>query len=181
MSIYDFNVIDRYGETVSMSKYKDKVLLIINSAIQCGFTPQYDKLQDLYEKYAGEGFVILDFPCNQFGNQAPGTIDEIASFCDARFGTTFPIFSKIEVNGDNASPLFSYLKSEKGFAGFDEEHPLTSILKSKLSRENQDYANNADIKWNFTKFLVDRNGNVIRRFEPTTEIDLVEEVVKELL
>lgn len=181
MGIYDFNVLNRNGETVSLEEYKNKVILIINSATECGFTPQYDDLQDLYERYNQDNFIILDFPCNQFGNQAPGTNQEIASFCSTKFGITFPIFSKIDVNGENASPLFEYLKSQKGFQGFDPEHKLTPVLEEKLKKENPEYKNEPDIKWNFTKFLIDRSGNVIERFEPTTDIHIIEEKVKELL
>jgi glutathione peroxidase len=181
MNIYDFNVENAYGDEVSLKDYEGKVLLIINSATRCGFTPQYDELQDLYEKYGKDGFVILDFPCNQFGNQAPESTEEIISFCDATFGITFPIFSKIEVNGDNASPLFTYLKSQKGFAGFDPEHPLTAMMESFLSRTAPDYEQSSDIKWNFTKFLIDRSGNVVERFEPTADLDEVKHKIVELL
>lgn len=181
MSVYEYNVVNQDGNEVSLSEFKGKVLLIINSATQCGFTPQYDKLQDLYEKYSSQGFVILDFPCNQFGNQAPGTDAEIASFCDAKFGITFPIFSKIEVNGENAAPLFQYLVKQKGFKGFDPEHPLTAILHSILERNDPSSLQTPDIKWNFTKFLIDRQGNVVDRFEPTTEIHVVEDKVKEII
>ena len=181
MSVYDFNVMDQDGNKVSLSEFQGKVLLIMNSATECGFTPQYDKLQDLYEKYSSQGFVILDFPCNQFGNQAPGTDAEIASFCDAKFGITFPIFSKIEVNGEHATPLFQYLINQKGFQGLAPEHPLTAILTSMLERNDPNSFNTPDIKWNFTKFLIDRKGNVVERFEPTTEIDVIEDKVKALL
>ena len=143
MSIYDFTVKDMQGNDVSLSQYEGKVLLIVNTATGCGFTPQYDGLQDLYEKYHEKGFEILDFPCNQFANQAPGSDEEIASFCTGRFGITFPQFSKIDVNGANEAPLYTWLKAQKG-----------GVLGSR-------------IKWNFTKFLVDRNGNVIERFAPT--------------
>jgi glutathione peroxidase len=181
MNIYDFKVKDRQGTEVSLSEYEGKVLLIINSATQCGFTPQYDALQDLYEKFRDEGLVLLDFPCNQFGHQAPGTDDEIYSFCDANYGITYPIFSKIEVNGENAHPLYKFLTSQKGFAGFDEGHKLTPVLDKMLSEEDPDYKNKPDIKWNFTKFLIDRKGNVVERFEPTEDLFIVEDKVKKLL
>lgn len=181
MNIYDFSAMNKYGEEIKLSDYTGKVLLIINSATQCGFTPQYDSLQDLYEKYAQEGFVILDFPCNQFGNQAPGTDEEIYTFCDANYGVKFPIFSKIEVNGENAHPLYKYLVSEKGFAGFGENHPLASKLDEILSANDPDYKNKPSIKWNFTKFLIDRNGTVVERFEPTEDIYVIEDKIKELL
>lgn len=181
MNIYDFKAVDRYGNEVDFKEFEGKVMLILNSATKCGFTPQYDSLQDLFERYANEGFVILDFPCNQFGEQAPGTIEEIVTFCDSNFGVTFPIFSKIEVNGENAHPLYNYLVSQKGFAGFDPEHELTSILDKMLSEADPDYKNKPSIKWNFTKFLVDRNGNVVERFEPTEDLYVVETKIKELL
>lgn len=181
MNVYDFKVKNRNGEEVSLSEYAGKVLLIINSATQCGFTPQYDTLQDLYEKYNGEGLVILDFPCNQFGNQAPGSDEEIYSFCDANYGVTFPIFSKIEVNGENAHPLYQYLVSQKGFAGFDESHPIAPRLIPKLLELDPDYASKPSIKWNFTKFLIDRRGNVVERFEPTEDMFIVAGKIKELL
>ena len=181
MNIYDFNVIDGAGEEVSLKEFDGKVLLINNSATECGFTPQYDELQDMYEEYFEDGFVVLDFPCNQFGNQAPGTTEEIMSFCDSHFGITFPIFDKIEVNGANESPLYSYLKSQKGFDGFDKEHPLTSTLEEILEKNDANYMNNSDIKWNFTKFIVDRSGKVVARFEPTADMEEVRAKVLELL
>ena len=181
MNIYEFKANDRKNKEVSLSEYKDKVILIINSATQCGFTPQYDALQDLYEKYANEGLVILDFPCNQFGNQAPGSDDEIHAFCDANYGVTFPVFAKLEVNGENAHPLFKYLVSQKGFAGFDEGHPIAERLTKKLLEADPNYANNPSIKWNYTKFLIDRKGNVTERFEPTKDLFDVEDRIKDLL
>lgn len=178
MNVYDFKVLDVNGVSKSLEDYKGQVLLIINSATECGFTPQYDGLQDMYEKYADKGLVILDFPCNQFGNQAPGSNEEIVNFCSSRFGITFPIFSKIDVNGKGADSLYEYLKSQQGFNGFDPEHPLTPLLESMLGRTNPNFANEPDIKWNFTKFLVNRNGEVVNRFEPTTDMYYVEERVK---
>lgn len=181
MSVYNYDVTSIYGEKISLSEYEGKVLLIVNTATECGFTPQYDDLQDLYEKYGEQGFEVLDFPCNQFGNQAPGSSEEIASFCDSKFGISFTQFAKVDVNGENATPLYKYLVSEKGFAGFDPAHPLTSILEAKFEKEVPGYQNTPDIKWNFTKFLVDRSGNVVERFEPTEDMGLVEEKVKDLL
>ena len=181
MSIYDYKVKDKDGMEVSLRDYEGKVLLIVNTATGCGFTPQYDDLQDLYEKYETEGLEILDFPCNQFGNQAPGSNEEIASFCDSRYGITFPQFAKTDVNGENALPLFKFLQSEKGFTGFNPEHPLTPIVESVVERSHPNYKNEADIKWNFTKFLIDRAGNVVARFEPTEDIEVIENAVSELL
>ena len=145
MELYDFIVKGKSGEDISLSKFKGKVLLIVNTATGCGFTPQYDGLQDLYEEYKDKGFEILDFPCDQFGHQAPGSDEEITNFCTGRFGITFPQFSKIEVNGKNSIPLYTWLKKQK-----------SGILGGA-------------IKWNFTKFLVDRKGNVVERFAPTVE------------
>ncbi|WP_286947895.1 glutathione peroxidase [Acetobacterium sp. UBA5834] len=157
MNIYDFTVKDATGQDVSMKEYQGKVLLIVNTATGCGLTPQYAGLQDLYDTYRDQGFEILDFPCNQFANQAPGSDDEIKSFCETRFGVTFKIFHKIDVNGDNADPLFNFLKNEQG-----------GILGSK-------------IKWNFTKFLVNKQGQVVKRFAPTDEPEKIENDIKKLL
>ncbi len=157
MSIYDYTVRDAEGNMIELSQYKGKVLLIVNTATGCGFTPQYQGLQQMYEQYKDQGFEILDFPCNQFGHQAPGTNEEIHDFCQSRFGVTFKQFDKIEVNGENESPLYTYLKSQKG-----------GIMGSK-------------IKWNFTKFLVDREGNVVDRFGSTTTPEKLEKTVKETL
>lgn len=182
MGIYDFYVEDNKGNDVLLSDYEGKVLLIVNTATECGFTPSYAQLQELYAKYHGKGLEILDFPCDQFGHQAPGTADEIAQFCTSRFGVTFPQFAKIEVNGLAASPLFTYLKEHAGFAGFDPAHELTPILKDILAQENPEWEQNPDIKWNFTKFLIDREGNVVSRFEPTADIpSVVTEAVEKLL
>lgn len=155
--IYDYIVKDNEGRDISLKDFEGKVLLIVNTATKCGFTPQYEGLEALYEKYKDRGFVILDFPCNQFGGQAPGNSDEIKSFCSLNFGTTFPQFEKVDVNGENESPLFTYLKSkQKGILG-------------------------GAIKWNFTKFLVDRNGNVVYRFAPSTKPEKIEEKIEDLL
>ena len=157
MNIYDYKVKDKEGNEVSLKDYEGKVLLIVNTATGCGFTPQFDGLQDLYEKYQNQGFEILDFPCNQFGNQAPGSDEEITDFCNSRYGITFPQFAKIEVNGANESPLYTYLKSQK-----------SGVMGSR-------------IKWNFTKFLVDRNGNVVEPFAPTKTPEQIDEEVGKLL
>lgn len=181
MNIYDFSVENINGDMVSLKEYEGKVLLIVNSATRCGFTPQYDDLENLYEKYADEGFTILEFPSNEFGQQAPESNHEIASFCDAKFGIRFPHFAKVQVNGEYANPLFKYIQNEQAFKGFDPENPLTAILVSKMERENPNYMNEPDIKWNFTKFLIDRSGKVVDRFEPTTNFDEIEEQIKKYL
>lgn len=141
-SICDFTVKDNKGNDISLAQYKGKVMLIVNTATACGFTPQYSELESLYETYADKGLEILDFPCNQFGAQAPGTDEEIQEFCTINFNTRFARFKKIEVNGENELPLYTYLKSQKGFAGFDPAHPLTSILDGMFSKADPDYAKN---------------------------------------
>ncbi|MBE6486945.1 MAG: glutathione peroxidase [Methanosphaera stadtmanae] len=181
MSIYDFNVKDTEGNDVSLSEYEGKVLLIVNSATECGFTPQYNELTEIYNEFKDDGFVILDFPCNQFGGQAPGTGEEIKHACRLNFLVEYPIFEKIDVNGENEDPLYTYLKSEKTFEGFDEDHELAAIIADVVSKIDSDYENNSDIKWNFTKFLVDREGNVVERFEPTKDLICVKKEIKELL
>ena len=180
-TIYDFSVKDRKGKEVSLREYASEVVLIVNTATKCGFTPQYDELEKLYEKYRSEHFVILDFPCNQFGQQAPGTDDSIHEFCKLNFGTEFPRFKKVKVNGPDADPLFKFLQEQKGFAGWDMEHPIAHILDDMLSKEDPDYKQKSDIKWTFTKFLVDKRGVVVARFEPTEKIENIEAKIEELL
>ena len=157
MNIYDYVVTDNAGNSISLADYRDKVLLIVNTATGCGFTPQYEGLQALYEKYQSQGFEILDFPCNQFGNQAPGTSEEISGFCSLKYGTTFKQFAKIDVNGKAEEPFYTYLKSQKGGA----------------------LGNN--VKSNITKFLVDHKDNVIERFAPTTTPQKMDEAIRGLL
>jgi glutathione peroxidase len=157
-SIYDFSATGIDGKPVSLNTYKDKVLLIVNTASQCGFTPQYKGLQALYERYANQGFAVLGFPCNQFGQQEPGNSDQIKSFCETSFGVSFPLFQKIEVNGSNAHPLYQYLtKAAPGIFGTE------------------------GIKWNFTKFLVDRSGKVVKRYPPTTKPEDIAKDIQALL
>lgn len=181
MSIYDFNVKDTEGNDVSLSEYEGKVLLIVNSATECGFTPQYNELTDIYNEFKDDGFTILDFPCNQFGQQAPGTGEEIKEACRLNFLVEYPIFEKIDVNGENEDPLYTYLKSEKTFEGFDEDHELAAVIADVVSKIDSDYENNSDIKWNFTKFLVDREGNVVKRYEPTKDLRCVKKDISELI
>ena len=180
-TIYDFTVKDRKGKDVSLREYANEVVLIVNTATKCGFTPQYEELEKLYEKYRSQDFVILDFPCNQFGQQAPGTDESIHEFCKLNFGTEFPRFKKVKVNGEDADPLFKYLQEQKGFAGWDMEHPIAHILDDMLSKEDHDYKEKPSIKWNFTKFLVDKRGMVVARFEPTEKIENIEKKIEELL
>lgn len=156
-TIYDFTVKDNKGNDISLDKYKGKVLLIVNTATECGFTPQYQGLEELYKKYKDQGFEILDFPSNQFGGQAPGTDTEIANFCTSRFGTTFDRFAKIDVNGENEAPLYTYLKKSQG-----------GLLGDK-------------IKWNFTKFLIDRDGNVVERYSSQKKPENIAKEIEKLL
>ena len=173
-SIYDFKVKDDAGKEVSLADYKGKVLLIVNTATRCGFTPQYKELEALYDKYAKEGFEILDFPCNQFGEQAPGSIQEIHQFCTVNFNIHFPQFDKIEVNGANEHPLYTWLKAQKGFSGFDTTDQRGKFMDDMLRKRDADFDKKSDIKWNFTKFLVSRDGRVMKRYEPTDKMSDVE-------
>ena len=169
-SIYDFKVKDDAGKDVSLAEYKGKVLLIVNTATRCGFTPQYTELEALYEKYHEQGLEILDFPCNQFGSQAPGTIQEIHEFCTANYDIHFPQFDKIDVNGADQHPLYAWLKEQKGFSGFDVNDQRGKMMDGMLRRQDADYDKKSDIKWNFTKFLVSRDGRVLKRYEPTDDM-----------
>ena len=177
-SIYDITVKNDLGEDVSLGAYKGKVLLIVNTATRCGFTPQYKELEALYQKYHEKGLEILDFPCNQFGQQAPGSIQEIHQFCTSNFDIHFPQFDKIDVNGANEHPLYTYLKSQKGFSGFDLNDRMGTLLDNMLRKQDPSYDKNADIKWNFTKFLVSSDGRVVKRYEPTDKISDIEEDIK---
>lgn len=180
-TVFDFSVKDRKGGVVSLKEYANEVLLIVNTATKCGFTPQYEELEKLYEKYHAQGFEILDFPCNQFGQQAPGTDETIHNFCKVNYGTEFPRFKKVKVNGPDAEPLFLHLQQQKGFAGWDENHKLTPVLDKMLSEQDPDYKQKNDIKWNFTKFLINKFGMVVARFEPTESIDNIAQQIEALL
>jgi len=180
MSIYDFSVQTAAGEAVSLAQFKGNVLIIVNTATGCGFTPHYKDLEAMYEKLNDYGLEILDIPCNQFAGQAPGTDEEIHEFCVLHFNTKFPQMKKSDVNGENALPLYTYLKSQKGFEGFGKG--ATAIAMNVLLKKiDKDYKNNPDIKWNFTKFIVDRAGTVVARFEPTAPMKDVEKFVESLL
>lgn len=181
MNIYDFTIRDENNQNVSLARYQGKVLLLVNTATHCGFTPTYRDLEALYEKYRGQGFELLDFPCNQFGGQAPEEIKEISSFCSLTYGTSFPRFAKIEVNGKNALPLYRYLESQKGFAGFDKSHPLTPVLEGINQKADPDWAKKPTIKWNFTKFLIGRDGRVIARYEPTADVGVLADAIEAAL
>ena len=173
-TIYDINVKDGAGNDISLADYKGKLILIVNTATRCGFTPQYEELQSLYENYHSQGLEILDFPCNQFGEQAPGTFKDIHQFCTANYDIKFPQFDKVDVNGQNEHPIFTYLKSQKGFNGFDLNDQRGKFMDDMLRKQDPDYDKKPDIKWNFTKFLVNQEGKVIKRYEPTQNISEIE-------
>ena len=179
MNIYDFKVKDRQGNEVSLAQFKGKILIVVNTATGCGFTPQYEGLEKLYETYHDKGLEILDFPCNQFGHQAPGTDEEIHSFCTAKYNTKFDQLAKIEVNGEKADPLFIYLKDKQP----DEEifGTRNKIAMKAIEKLAKPTGEKGFIRWNFTKFLVNRDGNVVHRYAPTTEPEKMEEDIKELL
>ena len=179
MNVYDFTVKTRKGQDVDLAQYKGRPLLIVNTATGCGFTPQYKELQEIYEAFKDQGLEILDFPCNQFADQAPGTDEEIHTFCTGRFGITFPQFAKIDVNGENAIPLYQWLTSSTSFEGFNG--PMGLVLSGVVKKMDKDYKNNGAIKWNFTKFLIDREGNIVERMEPTLSMDKVREKVQAVL
>ena len=179
MSIYDFTVKTNRGEEKSLADYKGKVMLIVNTASQCGFTTQYDGLQELHTKYADKGLAVLGFPCDQFGGQNPEDNEETAKFCRRNHGVTFELFDKGDVRGDTAHPLFKFLITKQGFKGLDKDHPNYERLSNALSTRFPEYLEGDDVKWNFTKFLVDRDGNIIARFEPTrTPASIADEIEK---
>ena len=180
MNFYDLTVMNAEGEEVSMKDFEGKVVLVVNTATGCGFTPHYKDLEAMYAKYHDQGFEIVDVPCNQFAGQTPGTDEEIHSFCQLTYGTQFPQMKKADVNGENAIELFKYLKSQKGFEG-SGKGPMALAMGAMLKKIDKDYKNNPEIKWNFTKFLVDRQGNVVSRFEPTEKMENVAKAVEKLM
>jgi len=180
MGFYDQSVMTATGEEISMKDYEGKVVLVVNTATGCGFTPHYKDLETMYEKYHDRGFEIIDVPCNQFAGQTPGTDDEIHEFCRLKYNTQFPQMKKADVNGETAIPLFKYLKEQKGFEGFGKG-PTALAMSAMLKKIDKDYKNNPEIKWNFTKFVIDRSGNVVARFEPTEKMEKVDNCVESLL
>ena len=180
MSFYDLSVKAANGSEVSMKDYEGKVVLVVNTATGCGFTPHYKDIEAMYERFHDKGFEVIDVPCNQFAGQTPGTDDEIHEFCTLKYHTQFPQMKKADVNGETAIPLFKFLKSQKGFEGFGRG-PKELAMSALLSKIDKDYKNNPEIKWNFTKFVIDREGNVVARFEPTAKMDKIAEFVEKLL
>ncbi len=181
MNVYDFTVKTNRGVEKNLGDYRGKVLLIVNTASKCGFTPQFEGLQKLYDAYKERGLEILGFPCNQFAGQEPGTNDEVQTFCKLNYGVTFQIFEKGDVRGETAQPLFKYLTAQKKFEGFDMNHPVAKPLLDALQKNFPEYLEGDGIKWNFTKFLVDREGKVIARYEPTTDPAAIAKDIEALL
>ena len=179
-SFYDYSITDPKGNEVAMKDFEGKVVVVVNTATGCGFTPQYKDLEDLYEKFHEKGLEIVDVPCNQFAGQTPGTDEEIHEFCTLKYNTQFPQMKKTDVNGENATPLFKYLKSQKGFEGFGKG-PKALMMGTMLKKIDKDYKNNPEIKWNFTKFVVDRSGNFVARFEPTADMGELAKCVESLI
>ena len=180
MGFYDQSIMAANGEMISMKDYEGKVVLVVNTATGCGFTPHYKDIESMYEKFHDKGFEVIDVPCNQFAGQTPGTDEEIHEFCTLKYNTQFPQMKKTDVNGENATPLFKYLKEQKGFEGFGKG-PTALAMSAMLSKIDKDYKNNPEIKWNFTKFVIDRSGNVVARFEPTAKMSEVEKCVESLI
>ncbi len=180
-TVYDFSLRDKKNNEVSLSAYKGKVLLIINTATGCGFTKQYEEIETMYKNLRGEGLEILDIPCNQFGHQTPGTDEEVTAFCTMTYGTDFPQFKKSDVNGQDELPLFTWLKSEKPKGLGEYEEKLAAVMEDLYNKANDVPRTATDIQWNFTKFLIDREGNVVERFEPTYGVAEVEKKVKAIL
>ena len=179
-TVYDFSLKDKQGNEVSLEQYKGKVLLIVNTATGCGFTPQYEDLEAMYHRLQSKGLEILDIPCNQFGHQAPGSDEEIKEFCTVKFGADFPQFKKSDVNGANELPLYTWLKSEKPcLGGYDEK--LAAVMEKLYNEANPEPRKKDDIQWNFTKFLINRDGQVIARFEPVVDMKEVEKQVEAAL
>lgn len=170
-SFYDYSLLNRKGEEVSMRDFEGKVVMVVNTATGCGFTPQYEPIEKMYEEFHDKGFEVVDVPCNQFANQAPGTDEEIHEFCTFKYKTQFPQMRKADVNGENALPLYTFLKEQQGFKGKGKMKMLGLLSKAK----------GEDIRWNFTKFIIDRQGNVVARFEPTDKMDLVKKFIEDLL
>ena len=179
-SIYDFSLPKTDGSELNLADNKGKVMLIVNTATGCGFTPHYEPIEKMYEAYHDQGFEVIDVPCNQFAGQTPGTDDEIHEFCQLKYNTQFEQMKKSDVNGENELPLYTFLKSQKGFEGFGKGAKALA-MSVMLKKIDKNYKENPDIKWNFTKFVVDRDGNVVARFEPTADMSEVEACVKSLL
>ena len=180
MSFYTYSLTDAKGNEIPLTQYQGKVVLLVNTATACGFTPQYQELVSLYERFHEQGLEIIDVPCNQFGDQAPGTMEEIQQFCDLNFNTPFPQMHKSHVKGENALPVYHYVTSQKGFAGFGNSAKGLAMA-AMMKMKDRHYAKNPDIKWNFTKFVINRSGEVVARFEPTHSLDELTLLIEKLL
>ncbi len=180
MAFYDYSVTTRNGEEFPLKSFEGKVVLVVNTATGCGFTPQYEPIEKMYETYHEQGFEVLDIPCNQFAGQTPGTDQQVHEFCQLKYKTQFDQMKKSDVNGENSLPLYKWLKEQKGFEGMGKG-PAALAMNLMLKKLDKNYKSNPDIKWNFTKFVIDRKGNVVARFEPTADMKKVEECVKSLL
>ena len=180
MAFYDFTLKDGRGEDFPLEQFRGKVVLVVNTATGCGFTPHYKPMEEMYGKLHDKGFEILDIPCNQFAGQTPGTDEEIHEFCTLHYNTQFAQMKKSDVNGENELPLYTWLKQQKGFEGFGKGASAVA-MGAMLKLRDKNYKTNPDIKWNFTKFLIDREGNVVARFEPTADMKKVAEAVEELV
>ena len=181
MNIYDFKFKTIDGEDASLNQFRNKVVLIVNTASKCGFTPQYKDLQKLYEKYNAKGFEILGFPSNQFAEQEPANNENVKNFCEINFGVTFPLSEKVDIRGNDADPLFKYLTNQSSFKGFDTNNPSSKMLFAFIQEKFPEYLLGDSIKWNFTKFLIDKEGNVVDRYESPIEPMEIEETIKSLL
>ena len=181
MNVHDFEVTTLQGKKKALKDYQGKVLLIVNTASKCGFTPQYEELEALYTKYKDQGFEILGFPCNQFAGQEPGSAGQITEFCKINYGVTFQLFEKGDVRDENAQPLFKYLTSVLPFKGFDMKHPIAQVLLDAIKKNFPQFLEGDSIKWNFTKFLIDKDGNPVARFEPTTVPSAIAPEIEKLL
>ena len=179
MTFYDYSLTDRTGSEISMRNYEGKVVIVVNTATGCGFTPQYKDLEDMYEKYHKQGLEIIDVPCNQFAGQTPGTDEEVHEFCSLKYNTQFEQFKKSDVNGEHALPLFTFLKNEQGFKGFGNSVKALA-MRAMCKLKDANYKSNSDIKWNFTKFVIDRKGNVVKRFEPTDDMHSIFAISKKM-
>lgn len=180
MNFYDLTVEKADGTELSLREYEGKVVLVVNTATGCGFTPHYKPLEEMYEELHNQGFEIVDVPCNQFNGQTPGTDEEIHEFCTLKYNTQFEQMKKADVNGEHAIALFQYLKSQKGFEGFGKGVKALA-MSAMLKTIDKNYKTNPDIKWNFTKFLIDRQGNVVKRYEPTYDMNALKEEVRQLV
>ncbi len=180
MSIYDFSLVQKNGSELSLSEFKNQVLILVNTASKCGFTPQYDGLEALYKKYQDKGLVIVAIPSNEFGEQEPGTNDDIQHFCKVNFGVTFPVMAKANVRGENVMPVFKYMTEQQGFKGFPESD-MTEMLTGHLQANFPEYLEGDSIKWNFTKFLINKKGEVVERFEPMVAPEEMESAIEKLL